>query len=215
MHKQPRIYESLLRLYPAAYREQYGGQMVQTLQDMLDDAASRRQRTGVWLRVAMDVPISVARAQLSYTGDSMRTETPLYMKQAGLAVAGLIAPFFLIVIINGLDRSMYGRELNDTWLWSKPALMTWALVLPGLAMLFATVSYARFASAKSDVHWLRRALNVRLSWPVVLPGIVALGILLLVALHDSAHCLVGNPVRIAHNPHQTLQCVSRGFLGGE
>ena len=145
----------------------------------------------------------------------MRTERPPYMKQTGLAVAGLIAPFFLIVTTNVLAKSMYGRELNDTWLWSKPALMTWALVLPGLAMLFAAVSYVRFAFAKGDAHWLKRALNVRLSWPVVLPGIAALGILLLVAFHDSVHCLVGNPVRIAHNPHQTLQCVNRGFLGGD
>jgi hypothetical protein len=208
-------YESFLRLYPEPYRNSYGKQMRQTFEDMLADASSDSERRAIYRRVALNLPVSIAHAQLSYLGGIMQTETPNYVKRTGLLTAALIVPFFLAVITNAFNEAVYGHDLDSSWLWSTPALFTWVLILPAMAVVLALVVYVRFTMVCNQSNLFKRIFNVRVTWPVVVPGVLAIGILFFLVFHDSAHCIIGNPVRIVHNPHQTWQCISSGFFGGK
>lgn len=210
-------YERLLGLYPKAYRERYGRQMLQTLADMLDDAQTRRQRLLVWMKVAADLPASVTKTQLQYSGGVMHDETPAYIKRTGLLTAGLLLPFFLALAANGLDKVINNHTLFNSWLWHMPALGIWVLWLPATALVLNLAGYAAHTfrpERQAAAPWRRRALDIRHVWPVVLPGLAAAGILFILAFHDSAHCWVQNPAYFVTRFHQTLQCTRSGFLGG-
>ena len=48
------LYRALLRCYPAAFRDEYGEQMLLAFTDQLDDAPSRVHRAAVWTEAARD-----------------------------------------------------------------------------------------------------------------------------------------------------------------
>jgi len=48
------LYRALLRCYPAAFRDEYGEQMLLAFTDQLDDAPSRVRRAAVWTEAARD-----------------------------------------------------------------------------------------------------------------------------------------------------------------
>jgi putative ABC transport system permease protein len=48
------LYRALLRCYPAAFRDEYGEQMLLAFTDQLDDAPSRGRRAAVWTEAARD-----------------------------------------------------------------------------------------------------------------------------------------------------------------
>jgi len=212
------LYEQLLRLYPKSYKQQYGDQMCQTLKDMLDDAADGTERKKIWARAITELPTSIAKAQFSYVGGIMQNETPHYVKQTGLMASLLVVPFFLAFIANTVDNLLFGHNLYSSWLWNTPVLVTWILLLPSLALVLSGGSLLRFIfwdKWPSHGSLSNRIFDAKHNWPVVVPLVIAVGVLCLVAFHDSAHCLVGNPVRELRNFHQTWQCTTGGFLGGK
>jgi hypothetical protein len=212
------LYKHLLKLYPDSYRRQYGDQMSQTLTDMLGSAVDGTERRKIWAKAIAELPISITKAQLNYVGGIMQNETPHYVKQAGLAASLLVAPFFLALIANSVDNLLFGHNLYNSWVWNTPVLATWILLLPALALVLSGGSLLRLIvwdRQAGQASLAKRMFDTKHSWPVVLPLVVALGILCLLAFHDSAHCLVGNPVRELRNLHQTRQCITNGFLGGK
>lgn len=201
------VYAYLLRLYPRAYQEKYGAQMLQTLADMLDAAPSRARRTEIWLRLAFDVPISAGRQQLSFAGHALTHETPQYVRRNTLISAAFFLPFFVIVIANDLTaHGLYG-----TWLWSFGVLFTWIVCLPTLGLLVSAMTLLAWLSSsrKSGGSWLSSLLAVRRTWPLLALIALGAGILLLVFFHDSVHCVLGNPIRELHNPRDTLRCIAK------
>jgi len=198
-------YSKLLYLYPVSYRKEYGEQMLQTLADMLDDP--QQSHTSIWLRITLDFPLSVLKQQVTYTGEAMATAMPTYIKRNALIGAGLIAPFFIILTINGI----LGNRLQSSWLWQSWVLFIWLIVLPALAVacnLAAWIRWSRAARETKQSLW-RILTDFRLSWPALTMMILGMGILGLVFFHDSVHCVAGNPVRELHNPSQTWHCIEQ------
>jgi hypothetical protein len=210
-------YRRLLGLYPAAYREKYGDQMIQTLTDMLADTKGESERRLVWARVAIDFPASVTKAQLQYMGGIMRDETPRYIKETGLLSGLLVLPFFTALAANGLDKLFNDHTLYQSWLWRMPFLGIWVLWLPAAALIMAGLIYLKYAvidKLGSKSSWISRIFDIKRVWPLLLPGAIAFGILFILAFHDSAHCWAQNPIYFATKSHQTWQCTTQGFLGG-
>jgi len=204
-HRFPR-YSKLLGLYPAAYRHEYGEQMLQTLADMLDDP--QQSRRAVWARTLRDFPGSLLRQQLAYTATAM-TSTPPYLTRTARAGAGLVAPFFLLVLANALS----GQALRHSVIWRPNVLPLWLVVLPALAVglnLFVWLRWLRQQRRESAGSSWQHIADIRRSWPALAVMLVGLAIIAFVYGHDSVHCLTGNPLRELHNPHQTMQCIERG-----
>lgn len=199
-------YSKLLALYPAAYRKKYGEQMLQTLADMLDDASSPASRAAIWTRTVLDLPISLIHQQLSYASHAFAQETPSYVKRNALIAALLLVPFFVIVVAN--DLTAHG--LYRTWLWHDHVLFAWIVALPALALGISLVTFIGWLvqNRRKQSFW-RNVLDVRHSWPLLVVGVIGLGIIGLVLFHDSVHCLTGNPIREVRNPRATWHCIEQ------
>ena len=193
-------YSRFLYLYPSGYRKEYGEQMLQTLADMLDDP--ERHRISVWAQLGLDFPFSVIKQQLTYTGEVMATDTPLFMKRSALVGTGLLLPFFVLLTLNGL---MHNR-LQHSWVWNSWFLFLWIIFLPICAVTVNVLALHR----KDRLRSVLRPSAWRSNWPALIVLLLGLGILALVFFHDSVHCVAGNPIRELHNPHQTWQCIQRG-----
>lgn len=205
-------YSKLLKAYPKPYREQYGHQMLQTLADMLDDTLSQNRRLAVWVRTAADLPVSVARQQLNYAGGIMAHEMPNYVKRNALASTVLLVPFILALIANGADKVINNRTLYNSWLWHMPVLAIWVLWLPLAAAMIALASLTVFLARQSKSEhttWFRPLFNLARNWPLIVTALAGLGVVALVQLHDTAQCVVGNPVHEAHHLHQAWLCVQQ------
>lgn len=199
------VYSKILKLYPAAYQQRYGEQMMQTLADMLDDAPSPFHRSVIWLRTIVDLPASLAHQQVHYAGNVLSEETPRFVKRNVLVSLGLFAPFVAIVIIN--DATAHG--LYGTWLWSVDVLTTWIVVLPALGFLLSALTLLVWLAQNRKQGVLRSLSDVRHNWPMTLAALFGFGILVLVFFHDSVHCVMGNPVRELRSFHDTWRCIQQ------
>lgn len=197
-------YSRLLRLYPAKYQTEYTEQMLQTLADMLDDAPDRAHKSSIWMRTAVDFPVTLARQQIHYIGGIMTHETPTFVKQGTLASSALLLPFLVIVLADVLTS----HRLNRSFLWHSDVLVIWIIVLPALALLVSVAAYIAWVRKQSGGFW-HNFFDLKHSWPMVVVGILSLGILGFVVGHDSVHCVTGNPYREFHNPSQTLHCIEQ------
>lgn len=207
-------YERFFKLYPARYRKEYGGAMLQTLADMLDDQPTRAGKLRVWLRTSVDLPISVAHQNAMALGDNVMHQTPQYIKRNGIIAGTLLIPFAAALTANGFDKAMNNHTLYGSWVWGKPALTAWIIILPALAFLLAFVSYILFIVSHPKVNLFKRLFDVERVWPVAITGIIGLGILFMVYFHDSVHCWVQNPVHFVTQWHQTWTCTERGSFFG-
>jgi hypothetical protein len=200
------VYRRMLKLYPPAYQKRYGEEMLQTLADMLDGASSSLQRSFIWLRTAIDFPISLAQQQVHYAGEALENETPHFVKRNTLIAFAFFVPFVLLVIIN--DATAHG--LYHTWLWNVDVLTTWILVLPTLGFLVSGATLLMWLAQQQTARgWLRSMFDVRHNWPMLLEVIFGFGVIILVFFHDSVHCVTGNPIRELHDWHTTLRCIQQ------
>ncbi len=87
-----KVYRWLLKLYPAAFREEYAGQLEREFRDELGEAGSARDVAGLWARLLPDLAISVpaqfAREILQDSRHALRqwARRPLH---TGFAIAAL------------------------------------------------------------------------------------------------------------------------------
>lgn len=210
-------YEKLLKLYPKAYRDKYGAEILQTLEDMLDDQPTSLGRAKVWLRTFLDLPIDVFNQNALAIGNDFINETPDYIKQNGFFSGLLLLPFFLIVAINAIDRALFNHTLYHSWLWSQVSIITWIVVFPSLAIAIALYGYITYlvrGTGKNKLSLKDKILDVRRTWPVIISGLFAVSVIFILLFHDSAHCWRQNPVYFVTKWHQTWQCTTDGFLGG-
>jgi hypothetical protein len=214
MHNRLTVYRRLLRLYPKAYREEYAEQMVQTLSDMLDDQLDGSNRMLITCQAYGSLPFTIFNQNALAVADNLMNQTPGYIKRNGAVAALLLVPTLLVLATNSLNMAINHHSMQTSWLWSRPLVAAWAIILPAAAFLLGLASYAVYAASRSDASLLKRLSDVKQTWPVVLAGICGLALLLLVLFHDSAHCWVQNPVHTVTHLQQTWQCTTEGFLGG-
>jgi len=185
------LYSKLLKLYPETYRSAYEREVLQTTADMLDDTNSRVKRLIIWSHVAFDLPFSLSKQRLQYVGGIIQNETPNYIKRNGLIAGILLLPFFIALIANSLDKVINNHTLYHSWLWNFPTIGFWVLWLPEIALLLTIISiviYLINGNGKKQSSWWKRALDLKHSWPVVIPAFLAFGILFILAFHDSTQC---------------------------
>lgn len=118
-------YRVALRLYPSAYRRQYGEQMLQTLADMLDDQPDRASKAMVWLRVGSELPLSIVNENISNIGERAMNRLALITNKrlvGGLAAALVIVSIFTLpawirhTVIPRTVSLIHGREVHATLL---------------------------------------------------------------------------------------------------
>lgn len=201
-------YSRLLRLYPAAYRRQYETQLLQTTADMLDGAAGHSERLRIWTKLIIDVPAAIAGQQLKYAGVTMKQSMPTYIKRNGLIGGLLLVPFVASVAADGFDRAINHHNLDSSWVWGHDVLRFWALGLPTVAagfMIANLMFYTVRGGKGAKPHWRQRLLDWRCSWPLLLSGFAALGIIGFVRYHDSVGCWIQMPKNyLSHHGRQQV-----------
>ena len=81
------VYRALLRLYPKAHRQEYGEQMLQTLDDMLSEHQNKSERMAIWLRIGRELPLNVVEEHINnWEGIQM---SKLLNRRTGI-VAGVV-----------------------------------------------------------------------------------------------------------------------------
>ena len=114
------IYRTTLYLYPKAYRREYGEQMVQTLQDMLDDNESSMERVAIWLRITTELPLSVLKENINNIGEGGMgklvtiSNKRLVISGISIVIAGIIATVGLWrnALVDGVANVTYGSSLR-------------------------------------------------------------------------------------------------------
>ena len=202
-------YSRLLRLYPLPYRQEYGPEILQTLADMLDGAESSSQRTAIWLRATIDLPLSATKQQLILVGGIMAHETPDYLKRSATIGAILVSPFLTFLFLDSItSHSLYGG-----FFWRPWVVATWIVFMPAAALLVTSAAFVRWSverQRRGRVSFWRSLLDWRHNWPVVGIAALSLGIILLALFHDSVHCVVHNPIPEIRYWHTTWTCIRNG-----
>jgi hypothetical protein len=169
-------------------------------QILLDNAPSIASKLAVWTHVVIDLPINIAKQQLQYSGGSFMSQTPTYIKRSSLISGILLIPFFAALIANSIDKVVNNHTLYGSWLWKSPVIGIWVLYLPEAAFLIALVSYIIYLSRNTDSKhskFLKRVLDIRRSWPILIPTLLSFGVLFIIAFHDVGQCWIQNPIHLA------------------
>lgn len=115
------LYRLSLHLYPKSYQREYGDQMVQTLEDLLEEATTSLDRTAVWLRVIAETPLSVIRENVNNIGEGNVSK---FMKISnkrlvigGVSLAILVMGFAIGVernsIVSGVADILYANPIRS------------------------------------------------------------------------------------------------------
>lgn len=86
-----RLYRALLHLYPARFREEYGGPLEQQFVDEYDDAGSGAARAVFWLRLLKDVTISLPREFARELRQDLRYSVRTYAQRPLVSLLALTA----------------------------------------------------------------------------------------------------------------------------
>ena len=196
-----RFYETLLLLYPEAYRNRFGVEMLYTFQDMRAEEQTKHGTTGVgfWSAIVIDTLLSALREH----GEALRKEgmkkylyQTLKLNNYNLVSLILLLPFLIMGCIDFAGRILQGdlghynpatyTALSQTPLYWYPILFTWVILFPVLAVVISLIPLA-INSKKSS--W--RGIDYLKQNPVSVI-IITVGILLLAAvkLHDFLPCMV-------------------------
>jgi len=140
--KRLRLYKQLLSLYPKAYREQFGDQILQTSEDMLGEVTDKKTQRKLWLRLALDMQINVCRQQVKYLGGYMSdmnqrmVKTVLYVGVSGAAILAL----------------PYLRAIGTTWIDTAGLLRMVGLSLFVMAFIVTPLILAAFTLLSRTKH---------------------------------------------------------------
>ena len=108
-----RVYRGILRLYPAAFRQRFGEDMVQLFRDRLRDARSGRASGGAavaWIQLLADVVVTASAEHLrrnrtvAHTLTSGPSLTTRVLGFAGIAAGLAILAAFVIDLPSGVFR---------------------------------------------------------------------------------------------------------------
>jgi hypothetical protein len=113
--KTHRIYRALLHLYPKGHRDEYGGQMVQTFEDLLSDPESGHSKFSIWLRVGSELPVNVIEEHIhNLEGMSVETRKTLGKRLViGFGALGLILLGALVVMFYSSNKQPVQTTLAE------------------------------------------------------------------------------------------------------
>lgn len=209
LNKRFPLYSKVLKLYPKKYQKEYGKQVLQTTADMLDDAPNTASKLAIWTRITVDLPVNITKQQLQYSGGSYMNQTPTYIKRNSIICGVLLAPFFAALIANSIDKIVNNHTLYASWLWQSAVIRIWVLYLPEAAFLLAAVSYIVYLSKNTESKhskFLKRVLDIRRSWPILIPAMLSFGVLFVLAFHDVGQCWVQNPAHLVGHLNHAWEC---------
>lgn len=213
--KKDSIYSKLIKLYPKKYKEKYGDQIIQTTEDMLNNTTGQYSKILIWIKVFFDLPFNILKQHILNINYILANETPSYIRQTSIVSNIFILPFLILLIINELDIIIHGSNLYSSWFWRMPILGIWVLWMPAVSFATTVISYLTYIFKNGIDGMLKNIFYIRQTWIVLIPAFLAFGILFMLAFHDSTHCVVQHPYFIFTKFHQTMQCISNGFLGGK
>ncbi len=137
-----RVYSLLLRLYPRKHRDEYGQQMMQMVEDMLNDAPSTASQMSAWIRIIADLPVSVCKEQLESIGENMQAQSSHRIQFGTIAalLAALIGAGFptgnkILVAVGAADAPLRFPTPLQGFLF--PAI---ALLIAGIILLTFKIS---------------------------------------------------------------------------
>jgi hypothetical protein len=112
------IYHALVRLYPRAFRDAYGDDLVQHLEDLVTDRGIR----AAWGRTALDLAVTVASYRLETIMSERHSATIITVAVGLLAAAGVVStlvglfPGALLLVVAGAlavaQRSAIARAVR-------------------------------------------------------------------------------------------------------
>ena len=140
-------------------------------------------------------------------------DMPQFVKRNALLAGLMLAPFILAIILNTLDQVFRHQTLYESWGWSTPVLMVWALWLPTIAVVLSGISLVLYVIRRArDTKQaaVQVALQAQYFWPLLVTLCAGLFLLALLFGHDSVHCVTGSPVRELQEWRETLRCIQRG-----
>ena len=98
-------YRALLWLYPKAHREEFGEQMLQTLDDMLSDHTEASERIAVWLRIGRELPLNIVEEHINNL-EEVSMNKALRSRRVGVGIgAGVVIIALAVSIGIALHRS--------------------------------------------------------------------------------------------------------------
>lgn len=205
------LYQKLLLLYPEQYRKKYGVQIMQTMEDMIDSEPRTLRKIALWLKEVVVLP-----------GNVLEEHMAVIAHRGGLtanALIGFISLFFLIpfliaMIADEISERLYGEHLYDTWLWSKPMLKIWVIVLPLLSLFISIVTYS-LLTLRASLRNGKITFQIKRLWLVIAAGLISSGILFVVAFHDSARCWIVGPNANTTWVNRAVQCTENYFLNSD
>ena len=197
-----RLYIHLLNLYPQQYQKRYRTHMVHTMQDILTDEPHPARRTLVLLQEIVTTPLNAAE---EYIAEFSRQRHITSLMVLSLSACALLVPFVIAIIIDEVTELVTsGSHLYNGWVWSRPVLFVWIVVLPFLSLALAVSAYIvtimRQRVRKQPVH-----LFAKRYWLLFSAILCAAGILSLVVLPDTVHCLF-------EAPNHIVSCTESGIF---
>jgi hypothetical protein len=212
MNKLPRFYNFLLNLFPKSYRSSYADEMSITLEDMLTNSASPRQRRSLLVHAYLELPLCIAHEYILIMEKNLIMDAPNYVRRNSLVAAALLIPFILALLANVIAQAMFHESLYGSWVWNYPVLLTWVLILPSVALIIATVSMIHFITTpkRTSPSWSSRLFTVKQYWPLLAVACVALTIVCIVRVHDAGGCWTHASPGISSYIHSSVTCTLRG-----
>jgi hypothetical protein len=181
-----RVYCTLLRLYPAGHRRDFGSLMAQLFRDQCRDAYRAKRLLGVakvWLRVLPDVAKTSFNEQSTELERRFRMEKMGFRKASmaflatgiGLALVSFLfanAPAAGAAVASLSALAVLGRAIAEIYRPSVEWLKGW------VGALIVLVAFGFFMPAWAKLHYppaqLKGVLEVFFGGSVMLNGVVAL-----------------------------------------
>lgn len=155
-------YRALLKLYPKAYREKYGYEMLTTFDKMFTKADSKEAKRQLWIRIAKDYLLTLCQQTAYATGNSY-SEAPNYVKRDIAISVSLTAPFFLVYGYNVLSVTLRHPILLaglETHVWT-----FYSIILPIIALaLLGKTFYVGIYDQLMQQCWRQALHNIFHDW---------------------------------------------------
>ncbi len=197
------IYESLLDLYPASFKRQYGSQMIEAADDMISDAAGI-DRIGVMIKLYAELPASIAYQRLIADGTQIARRPRQVVRRIVITSLVVLTPFFAVPVFGYFHFHDAYFQLSVDRNFS----LIWQLALPLITVyliakhLIGWSLYLRSKSGRSNA-WIKKA------WPLVAVGLMAvpLSLLAISTLYSPSEnrSIVASAVAQATSPSHACQ----------
>jgi hypothetical protein len=157
MGRHADVYRGLVRLYPRAFRDDYGDDLVQSFADLLTHHGAAR----TWRRTAIDLAVTVPRYRLETVMNPRHAETTLYIVTAVVVVAaavsiltalfpGGIALLVVAAVLTVVSASRLARSTRPPDARRRRHLLIAAAVLAATCVISTAVFWIELSN---DVSW--------------------------------------------------------------